>query len=179
MDTLRQDVRYALRTLGRSRSLSILLALTQKGESLTAVGKYDEAIADLESTLTYEPRHFGAWIGLGLVCLFGAFAYAELDLLICRAGMSTIAEVTVMGLPALYVPLSLGDGHQADNAREVVEAGGGMMVTDAEIGATRATKLVAGVMRNPQSLANLAAGAKRLGRPDAARDVAKNLLTLL
>ena len=30
-------------------------------------GKYDEAIADLESTLTYEPRHFGAWIGLGMI----------------------------------------------------------------------------------------------------------------
>lgn len=105
-----------------------------------------------------------------------ASAYQALDLLICRAGMSTIAEVTVLGLPALYVPLSLGDGHQADNALEIVEAGAGMMVTDAEIGAERATNLIAGVIRNPQALANLAARAKTLGRPDAAYDVAQDVI---
>ncbi len=105
-----------------------------------------------------------------------ASAYQRLDLLICRAGMSTIAEVTVMGLPALYVPLSLGDGHQADNAREIVEAGGGMMVTDDEISGERASRLISGVMQNPQSLANLAARSKQLGRPDAAREVAEDLL---
>lgn len=105
-----------------------------------------------------------------------ASAYQELDLLICRAGMSTIAEVTVLGLPALYVPLSLGDGHQADNAREIVEAGGGMMVTDDEIGADRATRLIAGVMQNPRSLENLARRSKELGRPDAARVVAEDLI---
>lgn len=105
-----------------------------------------------------------------------AAAYGDLDLLICRAGMSTIAEVTVMGLPALYVPLSLGDGHQADNAREIVEAGGGMMVTDEEIGASRATRLIQGVMQNPQSLQNLARRSKQLGHPDAADRVARDLI---
>ena len=104
-------------------------------------------------------------------------AYSAADLLVCRAGMSTIAEVTVLGIPALYVPLSLGDGHQADNAREVVEAGAGMMVTDAEIvGDQRPVRLIAGVMQNPQALANLARGAKKLGRPDAARVVAQDLI---
>lgn len=105
-----------------------------------------------------------------------AAAYQRLDLLICRAGMSTIAEVTVMGLPALYVPLSLGDGHQAENAREIVEAGGGMMVTDDEIAGERATRLIAGVMQNPQALANLAQRSKTLGRPDAAHVVAEDLI---
>ena len=81
-----------------------------------------------------------------------------------------------MGLPALYVPLSLGDGHQADNAREIVEAGGGMMVTDDEIGGPRASRLIEGVMRNPTSLGNLARRSKELGHPDAARDVARDLI---
>lgn len=106
-------------------------------------------------------------------------AYRKTDLLVCRAGMSTIAEVTLMGLPALYVPLSAGDGHQVDNAREIVEAGGGMMVTDDEIAGERATRLIAGVMQNPQSLANLGAAAKRLGRPDAADRIARELLDVL
>lgn len=104
-----------------------------------------------------------------------AHAYSHCNLLICRAGMSTIAEVTVMGLPALYVPLSLGDGHQADNAREIVEAGGGMMVTDDEIGQERATRLISGVMQNPKSLANLASRSKQLGHPGAASDVARDI----
>jgi UDP-N-acetylglucosamine--N-acetylmuramyl-(pentapeptide) pyrophosphoryl-undecaprenol N-acetylglucosamine transferase len=105
-----------------------------------------------------------------------AAAYGALDLLICRAGMSTIAEVTVMGLPALYVPLSLGDAHQTENAREIVEAGGGMMVSDDEIGASRSTRLIQGVMQNPQSLANLARRSKQLGHPDAAEHVARDVI---
>lgn len=105
-----------------------------------------------------------------------AHAYAEAHLLVCRAGMSTIAEVTVMGLPALYVPFSGGDGHQADNAREIVEAGGGMMVTDAEVAGERTARLIAGVMHNPQSLSNLARRCKELGHPDAAGVVADDLI---
>lgn len=108
-----------------------------------------------------------------------AQAYADCDLLICRAGMSTIAEVTVLGIPALYVPFPSSDGHQESNALEVVEAGAGMMVSDAELTNERTTRLVAGLMRNPESLANLAARAKTLGRPDAARDVAQRLLEMV
>ncbi len=106
-------------------------------------------------------------------------AYGACDLLICRAGMSTIAEVTVLGIPALYVPLPSADGHQASNALEIVEGGGGMMVSDEEIATERASRLLAGLMRNPESLGNLAARAKTMGRPDAAKDVAERLLSMV
>lgn len=105
-----------------------------------------------------------------------AQAYSNADLLICRAGMSTIAEVTALGIPALYVPLETADGHQLANATEIVEAGGGMMVRDAEIADARVARLLTGVMQNPESLVNLAMGAKKCGRPDAGLEVAREVL---
>src|SRR5699024_5977249 len=52
-------------------------------------------------------------------------AYAAADLAVCRAGAMTVAEVSAVGLPAVYVPLPHGNGEQALNARPVVDAGGG------------------------------------------------------
>ena len=57
-------------------------------------------------------------------------AYAAADLVLCRAGANTVAELTAVGLPAAYVPLPIGNGEQGLNARPVVEAGGGLLVDD-------------------------------------------------
>lgn len=57
-------------------------------------------------------------------------AFAVADLVVCRAGAGTVAEVTALGLPALYVPLPIGNGEQRLNAAPVVRAGGGMLVDD-------------------------------------------------
>ncbi|MCU1692910.1 MAG: N-acetylglucosaminyl transferase, partial [Frankiales bacterium] len=58
-------------------------------------------------------------------------AYAAADLAVCRAGAMTCAELSAVGLPAVYVPLPIGNGEQALNARPVVDAGGGLLVDDA------------------------------------------------
>lgn len=58
-------------------------------------------------------------------------AYAAADLVICRAGASTVTEVATVGLPAVFVPLPIGNGEQAVNAAPVVDAGGGLSVDDA------------------------------------------------
>jgi len=58
-------------------------------------------------------------------------AYAAADAVICRAGSNTVTEVAGVGLPAVFVPLPIGNGEQALNARPVVDAGGGLMVADA------------------------------------------------
>jgi len=60
-------------------------------------------------------------------------AYAAADACLGRAGANTVTEVSGLGLPAVYVPLPIGNGEQAHNARPVVDAGGGLLVDDAEL----------------------------------------------
>ena len=59
--------------------------------------------------------------------------YAAADLVLGRGGAMTLAEVTTVGLPAVYVPLPYGNGEQRRNALPVVAGGGGLMVDDAEL----------------------------------------------
>ncbi|WP_068403280.1 undecaprenyldiphospho-muramoylpentapeptide beta-N-acetylglucosaminyltransferase [Kribbia dieselivorans] len=60
-------------------------------------------------------------------------AYAAVDLVVARAGANTVCELTAVGLPAVYVPLPIGNGEQRFNAEAVVAAGGGRLVDDAAI----------------------------------------------
>ena len=60
-------------------------------------------------------------------------AYAAADLALCRAGAVTVAELSAVGLPAVFVPLPIGNGEQRRNALPVVEAGGGLLVEDADL----------------------------------------------
>jgi UDP-N-acetylglucosamine:LPS N-acetylglucosamine transferase len=58
-------------------------------------------------------------------------AYAASDLVLCRSGAMTCAELNAVGLPAVYVPLPIGNGEQALNAKPTIDAGGGLLVDDA------------------------------------------------
>jgi len=60
-------------------------------------------------------------------------AYAAADLVVARAGANTVCELTAVGLPAVYVPLPIGNGEQRLNAADVVGAGGGLLVEDAAL----------------------------------------------
>lgn len=60
-------------------------------------------------------------------------AYAAADLVLCRAGASSVSEAASVGLPAIFVPLPIGNGEQELNARPVVEAGGGLLVANHEL----------------------------------------------
>jgi UDP-N-acetylglucosamine--N-acetylmuramyl-(pentapeptide) pyrophosphoryl-undecaprenol N-acetylglucosamine transferase len=63
-----------------------------------------------------------------------AGAYAEADLVICRAGASTVTEIAAVGAPALFVPFPFAvDDHQTTNAKFLVDAGGGWLVPQAEL----------------------------------------------
>ncbi len=57
-------------------------------------------------------------------------AYAAADLVVCRAGAGTVSEVAALGLPAVFVPLPVGNGEQRLNAQPLADAGGGLIVPD-------------------------------------------------
>ncbi len=100
-------------------------------------------------------------------------AYAAADLAICRSGAMTVAEVTAVGLPALYVPLPIGNGEQRLNALPVVNAGGGMLVADADLTPNLVAEQVAGLLNDQPRLAAMTAAAALVGHPEAARRVAQ------
>ena len=74
-----------------------------------------------------------------------AWAYAQADLVLCRAGATTIAELSALGKPAIFIPFPYAThGHQEENARLVVERGGGLMYREGEVNAeSLASALVA------------------------------------
>jgi UDP-N-acetylglucosamine--N-acetylmuramyl-(pentapeptide) pyrophosphoryl-undecaprenol N-acetylglucosamine transferase len=103
-------------------------------------------------------------------------AYAAADLAICRSGAMTVAEVSAVGLPAVYVPLPIGNGEQRLNALPVVEAGGGLLVTDADLSPAYVGTEVVRLLRDGPRLAGMTAAAAGVGHRDAARRVAEVVL---
>ncbi len=96
-----------------------------------------------------------------------AQAYAAADLVVCRAGGMTCAELAAVGLPAVYVPLPVGNGEQALNAAPVVAAGGGLLVQDAAFTPAYVLEVVVPLLRDAARLAAMSTAAAGLGQRDA------------
>jgi UDP-N-acetylglucosamine--N-acetylmuramyl-(pentapeptide) pyrophosphoryl-undecaprenol N-acetylglucosamine transferase len=94
-------------------------------------------------------------------------AYAAADLALCRAGAVTVAELSAVGLPAAFVPLPIGNGEQRRNALPVVEAGGALLVEDADFSAAWIEAQLLPVLVDPAALAGYAQHAASAGVPDA------------
>ena len=100
-------------------------------------------------------------------------AYAAADAVLCRCGAMTVAEVSSVGLPAVYVPLPHGNGEQALNAGPVVAAGGGTLVPDAELTGQRVLDELAGLLTDAERLAAMSAAARRSGHAGADEALAR------
>lgn len=99
-------------------------------------------------------------------------AYAAADLALTRSGAGTVSELTAVGLPAILVPLPIGNGEQALNGREVVAAGGALMIPDGELTAARLLSDALPLLTDQDRLADMAASARRFGISDAAETMA-------
>ncbi|MDQ1288960.1 MAG: UDP-N-acetylglucosamine--N-acetylmuramyl-(pentapeptide) pyrophosphoryl-undecaprenol [Actinomycetota bacterium] len=93
-------------------------------------------------------------------------AYAAADVVLCRAGAGTVCEITMLGLPAVYVPLPIGNGEQRLNAAPVVEAGGGLIVDNADFTPEWVRKHLLELLRDPARLRAMAAAAAGTGVRD-------------
>lgn len=106
-----------------------------------------------------------------------AAAYSDCDFVVGRAGATTIAELTAIGMPSLLVPFArAADDHQTKNALAVVEAGGAVMIPEHELDAGRGVRLLGPILGHPDVLDRMAAAARRIGRPDAADAIARDIL---
>jgi UDP-N-acetylglucosamine--N-acetylmuramyl-(pentapeptide) pyrophosphoryl-undecaprenol N-acetylglucosamine transferase len=100
-----------------------------------------------------------------------AAAYADADLLVCRAGAMTVSEIAAAGVASILVPFPHAvDDHQTGNARHLSEHGAARLLPQRELDAARLAALLAGLTR--ADCAAMATAARALARPDAAARVA-------
>ncbi|MBM6404117.1 undecaprenyldiphospho-muramoylpentapeptide beta-N-acetylglucosaminyltransferase [Phycicoccus sp. CSK15P-2] len=99
-------------------------------------------------------------------------AYAAADLVVARSGANTVCELTAVGLPAVYVPLPIGNGEQRLNAATAVAAGGGLLVDDAAVDAAWVQDTVVPLALDDDRLARMAAAAASVGERDGDEQLA-------
>ncbi|HEV8297661.1 MAG TPA: undecaprenyldiphospho-muramoylpentapeptide beta-N-acetylglucosaminyltransferase [Acidimicrobiales bacterium] len=100
--------------------------------------------------------------------------YAAADLVVCRSGATSVADLTVVGLPSILVPLPGAPGdHQTANARALADAGAAILVPDGQLTGARLVAEVDGLLSEPALLARMATAARSVARPDADARVAR------
>lgn len=107
-------------------------------------------------------------------------AYNAADLVVCRAGATSLAEITAAGLPSILIPYPFAsDDHQRVNARALEKAGAAVMISqDGLTGAVLAGE-IRRLFNDPRAMKSMRDRSKALGRPRAAQEIAENFLKLI
>jgi UDP-N-acetylglucosamine--N-acetylmuramyl-(pentapeptide) pyrophosphoryl-undecaprenol N-acetylglucosamine transferase len=108
-----------------------------------------------------------------------AAAYRGAELVVCRAGASTLAELTALGVPSLLIPFPhAADDHQTMNAREIEAAGGARVLVQKDTTPQILADAMMELLARPDERAKMAAASRALGRPDAHAQIADALEAL-
>jgi UDP-N-acetylglucosamine--N-acetylmuramyl-(pentapeptide) pyrophosphoryl-undecaprenol N-acetylglucosamine transferase len=100
--------------------------------------------------------------------------FARSDLLVCRSGASTVAEVTAAGRPAVFVPFpQAADDHQLRNAEALTNAGAAELMLEEELSSERLVRTLKSLLSDRVRLAGMARAAHRLAHPRAAQEIAE------
>jgi UDP-N-acetylglucosamine--N-acetylmuramyl-(pentapeptide) pyrophosphoryl-undecaprenol N-acetylglucosamine transferase len=106
--------------------------------------------------------------------------YREADLVVCRAGATTVAELTAMGKPAILVPYPFAaDQHQLLNAESMAAAGAAEVIVQEELDGARLAQRLAFYASHPEVLVEMAIRSRSLGRPAAAEAIVADCYHLL
>ena len=98
--------------------------------------------------------------------------FARADLVLCRSGASTVAEITAAGKPAVFVPFPrAADDHQRVNAQALESAGAAVVLEETKLERVWLADTIAALLGDPGRLQRMSAAARRLAHPDAARDI--------
>jgi UDP-N-acetylglucosamine--N-acetylmuramyl-(pentapeptide) pyrophosphoryl-undecaprenol N-acetylglucosamine transferase len=94
------------------------------------------------------------------------------DIIVCRAGAITAAEVAAAGRPAIFIPFGRAtDSHQLRNAQEMAKNGAGRVITESELTGERLSQEIFALLDNPGEIERMGAAARGLSRPHATRDI--------
>jgi UDP-N-acetylglucosamine--N-acetylmuramyl-(pentapeptide) pyrophosphoryl-undecaprenol N-acetylglucosamine transferase len=98
------------------------------------------------------------------------FAWA--DIIVCRAGAITAAEVAAAGRAAIFIPFGRAtDSHQLRNAQEMARQGAGRVITEAELTGERLSKEIFALLDEPEQIERMSVAARKLSWPNATRDI--------
>lgn len=143
--------------------------LGRRGVALSIVHQTGQK--DLETTRA-KYAAAGATADLRAFVADMASEYARADLVIARSGATTIAELGVVGKPAILIPYPhAADNHQEVNAREMATAGAALMFRQAELTAAQLADALAALIGDPAALSRMAAAMRQLGKPRAAAEI--------
>ena len=107
-------------------------------------------------------------------------AYAETDLVVCRAGATTLAELSVCRRPAILIPFpAAADNHQVRNARSLVDAGAAVMIEERDLTGEFLAAEIRAILSSTERRERMKRAAGRLGSPQAAREIADVLSDLV
>jgi len=104
----------------------------------------------------------------------------DADLVVCRAGATTLAELAAAGRPAVLVPFAAAtDDHQRKNAAVLEQAGAAVMVLERDLSGARLTETVGSLLGNPTKLAAMSSAMRAFAKPHAARDIVDRVMELV
>ena len=104
-------------------------------------------------------------------------AYAAADLVVCRSGAMTLAEIAACGTPAILIPYPYAaHDHQVVNAANLVDRGAAVMIVDHELTGERLAQEIAHWLSDKTSLSRMSANARLFARPDAAARLVRSLV---
>lgn len=107
-------------------------------------------------------------------------AYNSADLVVCRAGATSLAEITAAGLPSILIPYPFAsDDHQTVNARSLENAGAAVMIKQEGLTGAVLAGEIRRLYNDPQALRSMREKSKALGKPRAAQEIAENFSRLI
>ncbi|WP_435299882.1 undecaprenyldiphospho-muramoylpentapeptide beta-N-acetylglucosaminyltransferase [Timonella sp. A28] len=136
---------------------------------LTGKGKSAQVIEDLKSVPAEDRTDYHVMEYLTRMDL----AYAVADLVVCRSGAGTVCELAALGIPAVFVPLPIGNGEQKLNAEPMVSVHSALIVDDAQFTEQWATTHIVPLVTDGARLHDMAQRAQQVGKPQATLDVLK------
>ncbi len=133
-----------------------------------------------------EARIREAYEKYGIPCMIQAFfkdmgrVYGQADMIICRAGATTLAEVTAIGKAVIFIPYPFAaDNHQVLNAQTLTSRDAAEMILQKDLSGKGLAERIEACASEPEALDKMASRAKQLGRPDAAETIVTNCYELI